>query len=286
MSSHRSHPSRDGVPSDPRLVVTDMDGTLLDAGGRIPDDFWPLLAELRKRDIVFAVASGRQFATLSRQFAQDSDGIVFIAENGSFVMRDGAELSSTSLSRSRAHRLVRAVRELGHLHDLGLVWSGRRAAYIERRDSAFVWEADKFFANLEIVDDLTQVAEDPLKLSAFDFEGTLSGSVAVVAAASHPYGVVASTGHWMDIMDPVVHKGVAVRALMTELDVTPDQVIIFGDYLNDLEMLGEASYSYAMANAHPDVLKSARFHTLTNRDGGVIAVLTRLAELVADRPSA
>lgn len=278
--------SAGGLPADPRLVITDMDGTLLGADGRIPSDLWGVLADLREQGIVFAVASGRQFATLSGLFAEDSAGIVFIAENGHYVVRDGIEISSTLLNRACAERIVQVVRAAGDSHDLGLVWCGRNAAYIERRDSAFVWEAGKYYASLEIVDDLTQVSEAPLKFAAFDFDGTSSGSVPVVAAASSPYKVVVSSGHWMDIMDPSVHKGVAVRALMTALGVGADQTIIFGDYLNDLEMLGEATYSYAMANAHPRVLERARFLAPANHDNGVIQVLTQLLASTREKATA
>ncbi len=276
MRPDQSDPAIAGLPLDPRLVVTDMDGTLLDADGRIPDAFWPLLTELGNRDIVFAVASGRQYATLSRLFAQQADGIVFIAENGAYVVREGTELSSSPLDRACAERVVRTVRQLGRTHDLGLVWCGRNAAYIERSDAAFVREAARFYAKLEIVDDLIEVGEAPLKFAAFDFDGTGSGSIPALAEASHPCKVVVSGGHWMDIMDASVHKGVAVRALMSRLGVASDQTIVFGDYLNDLEMLGEASYSYAMANAHPEVLELARFVAPGNRHHGVVTTLTQL----------
>ena len=51
---------------DVRLVVSDMDGTLLTSGGVVPDDFWPLLETMRRRGITFVPASGRQYATLAR----------------------------------------------------------------------------------------------------------------------------------------------------------------------------------------------------------------------------
>lgn len=37
------------MPARPRLVATDLDGTLLDAEGQIPSDFWPLLERMRTR---------------------------------------------------------------------------------------------------------------------------------------------------------------------------------------------------------------------------------------------
>ena len=57
------------IPQDIRLVVADMDGTLLDEHSEIPQGFWPMLARLRSRGVEFVPASGRQYATLRAMFA-------------------------------------------------------------------------------------------------------------------------------------------------------------------------------------------------------------------------
>ena len=69
------------APVDVRLVVVDMDGTLLDGHGRIPAGLWPLLGVMRERGIVFAPASGRQYATLATMFA-DAPGALLDAVRG------------------------------------------------------------------------------------------------------------------------------------------------------------------------------------------------------------
>ena len=67
-------------------VLLDMDGTLLDDEKALHADFWPLIEQLRRRGILFSPASGRQYYTLEREFADLADGMVFIAENGSQVL--------------------------------------------------------------------------------------------------------------------------------------------------------------------------------------------------------
>ncbi len=67
--------------SDIRLVAVDMDGTLLDGDGRVPEDLWPILERMRRAGALFAPASGRQYATLRREFEGHAEGMVFIAEN-------------------------------------------------------------------------------------------------------------------------------------------------------------------------------------------------------------
>lgn len=82
-------------PQDIRLVVADMDGTLLDEHGRIPEGFWDMLARLRARGVEFVPASGRQYATLRNMFASkasevlDGGELSYIAENGNVVAVDG-----------------------------------------------------------------------------------------------------------------------------------------------------------------------------------------------------
>ena len=83
--------------ADLRLIAVDMDGTLLDGEGRIPDTLWPLLERLRERGNHFAPASGRQLATLPEAFSAHRDELVFIAENGAHVVSAGVEVSSDAL---------------------------------------------------------------------------------------------------------------------------------------------------------------------------------------------
>ncbi len=54
--------------------------------------------------------------------------------------------------------------------------------------------------------------------------------------------------------------------------------MVFGDYNNDLEMMGEAHFSYAMENAHPNIKKIANFSTASNNDGGVELILEALVK--------
>ena len=46
--------------------------------------------------------------------------------------------------------------------------------------------------------------------------------------------------------------------------------MVFGDYLNDLEMMESAYHSYAMENAHDDLKKVARFRAKKNTENGVV----------------
>lgn len=265
-------------PVDVRLIVSDMDGTLLDGQGQLPVAFWPMLERLRNKGILFAIASGRQYLTLRRIFGSHTDDIAFVAENGAYVVHDGVELSSQPVARSVAERFVRAARDLTFARGIGIVWCGRASAYIERRDPDFVREVARHFAHLELVDDLLDVEEEALKFTVYDANGA-EASLPILRTVTGRCRAVASAEDWIDVMPPLVDKGVALRSLQKVFGVTPEQTVVFADYLNDLEMLAEAEHTFAMANAHPEVICRARYLAPSNDDHGVMSVVSRLLDL-------
>jgi hydroxymethylpyrimidine pyrophosphatase-like HAD family hydrolase len=86
-----------------------------------------------------------------------------------------------------------------------------------------------------------------------------------------------SNGRGLVEMGPIgVTKGTALAALATELGIAPQDVVAFGDMPNDLPMLAWAGTSYAMANAHPDVLAAVDLKASSNDEDGVALVLEEL----------
>ncbi|MEW2625424.1 Cof-type HAD-IIB family hydrolase [Streptomyces sp. NPDC048106] len=267
-------------PADIRLIVTDMDGTLLDDDKRIPSGLWPMLTELRRRGVLFSPASGRQYATLARQFADVAEGMVFIAENGTYVVRDGAELSSDPLDRPVAAGIAEAVRGLNAAGgDAGAVVCGKRAAYVERTDEAFLAEVRRYYVEHRVVDDVTAVDDELIKVAVFDFHSAERSTAPALAPFADTHQVVVSGEHWVDVMAPTANKGTALRALQRTLGITPAQTMVFGDYLNDLEMLDAAEWSFAMSNAHPAVVERARHLAPSNNENGVLRTISRVLAL-------
>ena len=64
--------------------------------------------------------------------------------------------------------------------------------------------------------------------------------------------------------------------VQNRLGISKAETLVFGDYNNDLEMMEHADYSFAMANAHPNVKAAARFETLSNDERGVEHILEQL----------
>ena len=83
---------------------------------------------------------------------------------------------------------------------------------------------------------------------------------------------------WLDTMDPGVSKGAAVKLLQESLMIRPEETMVFGDQLNDIEMLNQAYYSFAVANGRPETRAAARFLADSNVNQGPLKILKLLVE--------
>ena len=88
---------------------------------------------------------------------------------------------------------------------------------------------------------------------------------------------VTFAGHqWVDVFDPALSKGVALKTLQEELGILPEETMVFGDQMNDMEMLEQAYYSFAVANARPEVKERARFMADSNVNQGPMKIMKLL----------
>jgi hydroxymethylpyrimidine pyrophosphatase-like HAD family hydrolase len=169
---------------DIRLVVTDMDGTLLDEDRRVSDDLWPLVHHLRDTGVTFCPASGRHHVSLRRAFAPVADETTFIASNGAHVLDGSTELHSDCLDPEVTRDVLARLR---HLTDTPSVLVGKSGAYVRRGDEeAFAWIRD-YVPPLRLVDDivdavsmLVDAGDGALSVGVFD---TTSTEAAVRALA-------------------------------------------------------------------------------------------------------
>lgn len=270
---------------DLRLVVVDMDGTLLDDEKRFPPGLDELLDELDSRGVLFAPASGRQVWTLLDMFP-GRPGMTVIAENGAIVMKDGAEVSSSPLDHATVRRAIDLVREqVASGRDAGLLLCGKRFAYIERHDERFTSQVAPYYHRVRPVADQHEVLEkmesgeiddEVIKLAVLDLDevAPIAAQTLGVFADTHQYAI--SGRNWADLQIRGVDKGRAITALQEATGISPAQTAAFGDFHNDISMFGAAEWSFAMANGHTDVVEAARFVAPSNNEDGVGRVVRAL----------
>ncbi|MCZ2221131.1 Cof-type HAD-IIB family hydrolase [Corynebacterium pilbarense] len=252
----------------PRLIALDMDGTLLDGDGRVPDAFWPLLKTARSRGVTLAPASGRQLATLQQMFPDCED---FIAENGAVVARGGEVVSTTALPEAPVQRLLSALPDAPFAaHAVVCAPSVAATAALPPAVDA---EVDKYYASRTLLGDGS--ASPTIKIALYVESDAERDAYPWVRELVPELRAVVSGKHWVDLMHPDADKGLALAQLAGAMGVAMSKTAAFGDYLNDLGMLRAAGHAVAMGNAHEDVKAVADEVVGTNAEGAAVARLAK-----------
>lgn len=259
-----------------KMIFSDMDGTLLTSANKLPEGFDETMAELKKRDVIFCPASGRQYFSLLKTFEKYVDEFLFLAENGTLVMHREIEIFSSPIDRDAVNKVL-AVTE--PLKNILRVWCGKKDAYIRREQDTAENQAElnKYYTHNAIVDSFDEIDDTPIKVAMYDVTANAKDNIYKHLAEFYDtLQVVLSSDYWVDVMSLGINKGEAVRNVQKILGVKPEECAAFGDYLNDYEMIQAVEYGFAMANAHPDLKKVAKFETVSNDEFGVIVGIKKL----------
>jgi Cof subfamily protein (haloacid dehalogenase superfamily) len=264
-------------PGLPKLVATDLDGTLVRSDDTVSAYTHEVLDRVRAAGIRIVGATGRgpRLAELTRNDIRAADFLV-LAQGGWVI--DRADPVPLRAERLPGHVVAQVLADLedevGPLSvmvealdhsdaplwgDLDPTWRYPVAVQERPRAECLTGDVIKAFARSfdRNVDDLLAAAQR-----------IVPASVASVTQAGLNY---------VEICPPGVDKGTGLAVVAQSIGVDPDDVLVFGDMPNDLPMFAWAGWSrVAVANAHPSILEAADEVTLSNDEDGVAVYLDRL----------
>lgn len=255
-----------------KLIVSDVDGTLAEDGaGSLNPELYEVILKLKKQGILFAGASGRHLASMEHVFEPVKDEIFYISGNGYFVKYDGKQMFLTNYPKEIAFQVVRDMRKAG----LDVMIDGPECVYTDSKDDVFVsWLEDGYHCRVTRVDNLLELEDTILKVSGCRMSGMPEETVAFFTEKyGHELKVTLAGDQWLDTMEPGINKGSGLKLLQETLEILPEETIAFGDQLNDIEMLKQAYYSFAVANARPESKEAARFVADSNVNQGPLKIM-------------
>ncbi|MCR5775501.1 MAG: HAD family hydrolase [Lachnospiraceae bacterium] len=261
-----------------KLIVSDMDGCLLDGKGRLPEGFGYALELMNKNKVVFAAASGRAPGGMKRPFGQYADEPAFISDNGARAFYGGRCLYERALDIGIFKPVIAEMRR----HEgLLSVACGKTKAWVERPDiinDDMAEELSKYYTSWNKCSfDLP--AEPIIKFALLYFDDIEKNIYPSFIKYDNDRICIQVTAFvWMDVYEKGISKGNGIEGLQRELGIAPEETVVFGDYLNDLSMADHAAVSYAPANAHPDVKERYDEVIGSNTEGGVVKQIIRLLE--------
>jgi Cof subfamily protein (haloacid dehalogenase superfamily) len=270
-----------------RLLAIDIDGTLLDSQGRLPDAHRDALIEASAGGVEIALATGRAFHFTAPVADLLPMPLTLIVNNGAVVKRkDGATELRHVLPRDLALRILD---HTGDLEDsVALVFDrpDERQIVFERMDWSHpqrrgYYEKNKAFMTRTASRLRDMLTEDPIQVM---FNGSVEPMRALVASlrampAADEFSVaiteyVPRDFSLVDVTRAGCSKGTTLAAWVERRGWGPADVAAFGDNLNDVEMLDYAGTAYVMGNA-TDALKSRGYLSTANNDQGGLALAIR-----------
>ncbi len=258
-----------------KMVVSDMDGTLLNNKHEVSDLFFKLFKELKKRNILFVAASGRQYNSIIDKLAPIKNEIIVVAENGAFVKKSGVELLTTPLEETNVSKILNVAATIPDVH---AVLCCKHSAYVSGRSKDFIKMLSQYYTNFNVIDFTKRAPLETLKIALYHFESSENYIYPNLIQLENQLKVKISGPNWVDVSSINAHKGYAIEKLMRLYDIKPNELMVFGDYNNDFEMLALADFSFAMENAHKNIRKIAKYTTTNNDNYGVERILEKLLQ--------
>ncbi len=259
-----------------RLIVTDLDGTLLTHRKDISPRTRRALEQAARRGSRIVVATGRSFP-VARHFC---DGLPLTAPQ---ITYNGAVIHDPTADRELSCLLlppewVRPSIEFFLDANVAVACFTTKALYMDQRiPEPHSWQPQ--LAGLpEQLADMRAVAEQPcIKVVGFADAPTISRLRPLAEQRfGHALYVTQTSPVLLELLHPEVSKGAALRRIAQMLEIPHGEIVAFGDSHNDIDMLDVAGVGVAMGNASAEVKGAADMVTDGHDEDGIATALVRL----------
>ena len=258
----------------PRLIATDLDGTVVRSDGTISDRTRAALAAVEEAGAILVLVTGRPPRWMPAIVEATGHRGLAICANGALVydLHTDRVVQHSLMSADDVAHVVEALRRdvpgisfAVERHDTGFA---HEPSYRPRWDSGDPKQVQPIEAL--IADGVAKLLARHEGMGPDELLATAHRSVGTRGTLTH-----SSTDGLLEISAAGVSKASGLAALAAEHGIGPTDVVAFGDMPNDLPMLSWAGLGVAVANAHPEVLSVADEVTASNDDDGVAQVLAR-----------
>jgi HAD superfamily hydrolase (TIGR01484 family) len=278
-----------------RLIALDLDGTVLDSYGKIPDANRTAIARAIDAGVEVAIATGRRYEFARPIFERLPGPLTLILSNGAIVKRhDGQTLMRRLLPRAAARAIL--LRAIEHRASAALIFDRPLEGQVvfeaidrdDPRHRLFVTANRPFVSERSPLEEA--LTEDPVQLMFTGGCAAMRGLFDSLRDAAHMFATATGGGYsvalteyerrdfsLVDVMQAGCSKGSALAAWAERQGLSPSEVMAVGDNLNDIEMLEFAGMPIVMGNAIDDLKTRGWPTTATNDEAGVARAIETFA---------
>jgi len=262
---------------DIRLLLADVDGTLLTRDKVLTEAAKAVVRELQTVGIAFAITSGRPprgMAMLIEPLALRTPIAGF--NGGVFVHPDLSVIESRTLDPATAKQTVALILNQGldawvYTAEKWLI-RNLDAPHVARETWTVKFDAEVVAAftdaHLTHVVKIVGISDDLELVAACEKLAQKTLGEKASAARSQPY--------YLDVTHPQANKGAVVATLSKLLNIPPEKIVTFGDMPNDVLMFRKSGLSIAMGNSSDEVKAQASAVTDSNEDEGFANAVRKL----------
>lgn len=262
-----------------RLIATDMDDTLLDAGSRLTPRTLSALKRAMDAGVMISLSSGRMPESMLPFAEQIGVNAPMILFNGALIYdyRTDVTLFANPIPADVALGVAKMIESMGIYLQ---IYPGK-GYYCHRRCG----HTDRYEASIRV-----PCTELGVPVS----EWMQGGMVKMLAIATpevideaqkklreaFPKGVnfMKSKPHYLEIVGEGIDKGRAIHVLAEKMGISVDEIMAFGDGQNDATMIAEAGLGVAMENAVDECKAAAKLVAPRSTEDGVAQVIERFLE--------
>ena len=261
--------------SDIRLLIADVDGTLVTQEKVLTPRARDAVQKLREAGIAFAITSGRPPRGMSMLVGPLELTTPIAAFNGGLLVNP--DLSPIEEQTLPTAIVAQVIETIGR-HKLD-VWVYRGADWFVRDPKAPHVDREQWTVKFAptVVPSFDKLQEHVVKIVGISDDLALVARCEadvrkqfgdhVSAARSQPY--------YLDVTHPNANKGAVVRRLSALLEVPTEQIATIGDMPNDVLMFALSGLSIAVGNASLEVQRAARRVSTSNEDEGFANAVER-----------
>lgn len=271
-----------------RLVAIDVDGTLLDSRGRIPEANLDALRAAADRGVHLVVATGRSHPFALMGVESVPDPLTLVTYNGAVArVRGGATIATRPLASATARRLLEHTRPW---RDATLVQFDRvgpgqtvfdRLSWDHPNRRGYFAKIREHTAQVEDLEDALE-GGDLVQVAFNGSYDTMCALLDALASAPDAHAVSVSATHYpardfslIDVNAEGATKGGMLATVAAHFGVARDEVLAVGDNHNDVDMLQWAGTGVVMGNAEVEVLRLGLPVTGTHDEAGLAQAVHR-----------
>ncbi|QIZ51021.1 HAD family phosphatase [Dickeya zeae] len=267
-----------------KLIITDLDGTFLNRHGEFNR---PLFDEVRalmqRKQVQFAPCTGKQCDRVEELFGTPVADFWILGDSATRIRHRGKYVYQSLIDNALGQEMIATLDAVNQEHVI-IACTPEGAVLKDSLPPAMIEKVKKSYTTVRLVPDFNAVRDDFVKITLFDEKGRCHQTRTHLTPYDSRAYIVVSEAAWIDIADVGVHKGSTVARLQDLLQVTAEETMVFGDGLNDIELMRCGDYSFAMRNAFEETKAAARFITGSNDEDAVMHTIIRLLALQPDRP--